>query len=332
VLVLDTASASAGFDVIAGVDKAEVSDAIARKLGSASTDAPAPEAAPEPVAAATPAPSPAVVPAKPRDDEPGPGAVAAAGESSPDRAATPSNERGHFGRNALELSLGGEFAVRQFQYNEGLTSNLRSYELDGAPAGVVEAGLYPFAFSGGSGMGDVGVVGSYARALGLRSDLSTGTAYDTDWERFFAGARARWRLTSDPDASVLAADAGYGEETFSFGANSLGDTAPDVDYRFVRLGGDARFPFGRFALSAGASYLAVLSAGGLAGRFPQSQVGGIDATLGASLTIVRGLEARIVASYRRFFYAMHPTPGDGYVAGGALDQLGGLQGSLAYAY
>jgi hypothetical protein len=40
----------------------------------------------------------------------------------------------------------------------------------------------------------------------------------------------------------------------------------------------------------------------------------------------------VIVSYRRFFYSMNPTPGDGYVAGGALDELGGLQASVAYIY
>jgi hypothetical protein len=168
--------------------------------------------------------------------------------------------------------------------------------------------------------------------VALRSDVSSGSTFDTDWERFAAGVRGRLRTSEAMDGPVIALTGEYGEEKFAFGQTSIGDTAPSVDYRFVRIGTDLRVPLGRFSLVASGAGLAVLSAGDLTDRFSRASVAGIDAMLGASFTIVPGLEARLLARYRRFFYSMHPVPGDAYVAGGALDELGGLQGSLAYAY
>jgi hypothetical protein len=108
---------------------------------------------------------------------------------------------------------------------------------------------------------------------------------------------------------------------------------PAVDYRFVRAGADARFPLGRdVALFADAAYLFVMSSGEVGDRFPRSRVGGVLAELGGAVTFATSFEARLTVSYRRFFYSMNPTPGDAYVAGGALDEFGGAQASLAYVY
>jgi hypothetical protein len=124
----------------------------------------------------------------------------------------------------------------------------------------------------------------------------------------------------------------YGEEGFSFDAPPNAPPLPSVDYRFVRASGDVRIPFGRVTALAGAGYLVVLSVGDIASRFPRAWAGGVEAELGGALTIATGWEARLTASYRRFFYALHPTPGDTYVAGGALDELGSAQAGLAYVY
>jgi hypothetical protein len=247
-----------------------------------------------------------------------------------DHVATGPIERGHVGWDFLEIAVGGEWGLRSFEYNDGLTANLRNYQLSGAPLGVVDGGIYPFAASGKPPPLDVGVIASYGRAFGLQSQTSNGSAYDTDWERLAVGVRARQK-TGAVDSPVVDVDVAYGEEKFTFSQSVVAD-APSVDYQFLRCGAGLRVPIGRFAIRAGGAYLAVLSAGGLGGRFPQASVAGIDALLGASMTLTSGLEARVFATYRRFFYSMNPTPGDAYVAGGGLDQLAGLQGSLAYAY
>ena len=59
-------------------------------------------------------------------------------------------------------------------------------------------------------------------------------------------------------------------------------------------------------------------------------MGGVDARVGLAVPLPLGFEARLIASYARYFYAFSPVPGDRYVAGGALDQL--ATGHLGLAY
>jgi hypothetical protein len=222
--------------------------------------------------------------------------------------------------------------MRRFEYTDGLTSNLRPYHLNAAPLVAAAAEVYPLA---GAGRIDGGVVFAYARAFALESSTTDSGNLNTVWQRYSVGGRARLRTGSE-DSPVVGLTAAYGDEQFSL--FSAATTAlPAVDYHFVRAAADVRIPFGRAAVFAGAGYLFILylfilSAGDVASRFAHASVGGIDAQLGGALTITTGLEARVTASYRRFFYTMNPIPGDGYVAGGALDELGGLQASVAYIY
>ena len=43
-------------------------------------------------------------------------------------------------------------------------------------------------------------------------------------------------------------------------------------------------------------------------------------------------EGRLVGDYERYFYSFGPTPGDAYVAGGALDQFFGGRLAIAYVF
>lgn len=234
------------------------------------------------------------------------------------------------GQEILQLSLGMEGGMRHFNYADGLSNNLRSYQLSAAPLASAEGALYPFMLSATPVLRDVGLVLGYARAFALQSTASDAGTVSTQWSRYYIGGHVRIRTGSD-GSPVLGLTGAYGDESFAFGGTQA-SSLPSVNYRFVRASGDIRVPIGRFALFAQAGYLFVLSAGDVAARFPKATVGGVEGELGGAFTLLPGLEARVTASYRRFFYSMNPTPGDGYVAGGALDEFGGLLASVAYVY
>jgi hypothetical protein len=236
------------------------------------------------------------------------------------------------GREWFEVEAGVEAGMRRLSYHDGLSTNLRSYHLDGVPLGILEAAVYPFTATGAFLASDIGLVGGYASAVALQSASAGAGTVGTRWARNYGGGCVRMRTGSTSGAAVLRILGAYGRESFAFDAFDPAAAYPSVDYRFVQASGDVRVPIGRFALTASAGYLFVLSAGDVATRFPRASVGGIDATLGGAVTIVPGLEARLVASYRRFFYSMNPTPGDSFVAGGALDEFWRATGTLAYAY
>ena len=75
-----------------------------------------------------------------------------------------------------------------------------------------------------------------------------------------------------------------------------------------------------------------LDAGAVHDRFRGATVGGVDATLGLALPFARAFEGRLGATYTRYFYTFHPTPGDAFVAGGALDEFFGITLGGAYVY
>jgi hypothetical protein len=264
--------------------------------------------------------------------EPGSTGSTAGGEPGRDEGAKPAHPSSHHvGRNLFEVAVGVEGGIRHFDYNEGLVGNLRTYDLNGAPLVAAEGAIYPFVSAFSPSVPDIGIVLGYARAFALQSSQTdTGGTLTTQWSRYHVGAHARIR-TGGEGTPIIGVTGAYGDEAFSVdGPSATG--LPGVDYHYVQTSADLRVPMGHFALVADGGYLFVLSAGDVAARFPQSSVGGVEAKLGGALELTPGLEARLTASYRRFFYTMNPKVGDNYVAGGALDQFGGLQASIAYVY
>jgi hypothetical protein len=233
------------------------------------------------------------------------------------------------GREWFDVDAGIEGGMRHFTYNEGLTTNLRSYTLNAAPMATLNGVMYPLADSRLVPFSDLGLVLGYARAFAVTSE-SAGSEIATDWQRFQAGGRVRIRTSKGPRAIIVGLAGGYSGETFTF--SNASSSYPSVDYRFVNADADVRVPIGRFAVTADAGYLFVVSGGDVEARFPHASIGGIEADLGGAVRIIPGLEARLNVGYRRFFYSMNPVPGDSYVAGGAVDEFWRLNGSLAYVY
>jgi hypothetical protein len=262
-----------------------------------------------------------------------PGAVAASPEA-PAADTTPAaashRERHQYGTELFEVSAGGEVGTRQFSYIDPFTGNLRNYQLGAAPLFVVDGAIYPFADRNVPILSDFGGVVGYAQAFGLHSASDSGSV-GTQWYSWYAGGRLRFR-TGGARAPVLGVGGAYGAEAFTFDSSDPTGTYPSVSYSFVRASGDVRVPIGRFAVMANGGYLGVLSAGEVASRFPRSSVGGVELGVGGAFEIGSGFEARLEGSYRRFFYAMNPRPGDEFVAGGGLDELWGVDAKVAYVF
>jgi hypothetical protein len=240
--------------------------------------------------------------------------------------------RGVFNRSLFDVEVGGDAVGRRFEYRDGISENLRSYSV--APAAMVSAGADVFPFAGASGvLRDIGLTGSYARSLFLQSALAGGTNLRSVESAYSFGFRIRTHPWGDGGA-LLGASYEYAAQSFIFDSvgASVDGQVPSVDYRANRIGINARIPFGSFALVAGAGFRAVLSAGEVASRFRSPSTNGVDGTLGASLTVASGWEARLLFDYERYFYGFQPAPGDGYVAGGALDQFFGGRLAVAYVY
>jgi hypothetical protein len=238
--------------------------------------------------------------------------------------------------------IGLDFGGRQFHYNQPIsTATLRPYDLPASVlfpivpgvSGAVE--LFPLA-KGEGVLRDIGVAGSATYNV-VQSKVDT-QSVTTTWYSFEADLRGRIHTGKRGSSPMIGLEGGFGQLFFGFkNAGAIGATLPGVNYRFLRLGADARFPGDKFSVIVGAGYRSLLStssgghtepaAGAIADRFPHTTVGGLDAKIGAAVPLTSGLELRLIVNYTRFWFKFNPDVYDAnglpnpYVAGGALDQF-----------
>jgi hypothetical protein len=207
---------------------------------------------------------------------------------------------------------------RNFGYHDGLTKNLRSYSVGFVPqvAGWVEA--YPFAFIDPA-LADLGVAFDIRDAVSLTSTSPQTGSVHTDWIRFDAGLRYRARFGRPLHPFLLGLSAQYARESFAFSPE--GPSYPAAIYSCMHLAADLRFPIGASGVTIGGAYLPVLSSSGVETNFRGNSAEGVELTGGVSIHLVRSVNLELRGIYTRFFMSFHPIPGDGFVAGGALDQL-----------
>jgi hypothetical protein len=248
--------------------------------------------------------------------------------TTPDRAS-----EGPTRRTALVVVQASvEAGSRHLSYVDRITANLRPYDLFAAPLVSIAAEAYPLSrMRVPPPVTGLGVTGDYARAFALSSADAAGARVGTHWQAFDLDLRDRIALSQ---TMALGVNLGYGAIDFDFDRPGSGAVLPSVAYRFLRAGFDLRVDRGDLSVFCGGAYLPVLSAGNSGGRmgglFPRESVGGVEARLGAAYVATAGFELSLGIGYTRFFYSMHPQPGDANVAGGALDEMARLSLSLAY--
>jgi hypothetical protein len=291
-------------------------------------------AADEPVASAPPEPEPpAATPDEPAAEEASASSSSSTGSSSSVEDGTETSmtvapaRRGE--RSMLSVQAGLQLGGRRLAYNDQLTSNLRPYELFGAPLVALGVSIDPLAAKQGL-LGGVGVDASYARAFALSSESADGMSADTSWSRLDVGVHL---TLGGAGQSTARLGLGYTRIAFDVGPSMMGgDVMPSVDYQAMRAGGQLRVPSGKLALVLSGGYLMVMSAGGVGDSFDDADTAGLDLGAGIGWRLGGHLEARLDLGYTRIFYALNPSPGDLYVAGGALDELFVLGLGVAYAY
>jgi hypothetical protein len=304
----------------------------------------APEAASPPAAAAPPAEAPAsgtsaVVdgdrapeknkrPRKKKEsikepvEEASPAASDEAADAEPERDRATTRKRPATFTNATVIGEAGiGIARRQLQYSDPWIGRLRPYIAPGMAVYSVGAEVYPAASTNIEVLKDVGLVGRYAGSLGVESTASDGQKVTGSFQRYALGLRVRIPTGDRKTMPLIGLEATYGIWNFAFtGTDEAVDEAPSVQYRYVRAGADARFPFGAWTVLAGAGYMNISSAGLLSERFPNLTVAGIDVLGGGTYAVIPSVELRLLISYSRFFSSANPDPNADFVAGGTLDQ------------
>ena len=263
---------------------------------------------------------------------PAPTARSSASASGPAPAATPGPDEAHATTTPAEppprgvagpillLSAGGGSGARIFRYHDGLSSNLRPYDLPASANVAVTVEVYPLARLGVPILRGVGLTGGFQYAPGLASQASMGASVSTVWMHVDGGLRLRLPFGED-SRFVLGVAGGVVKERFAFGVSSLVASLPSVDYLFGRAAADGRLRLGPVALLAGGAYLPAISGGDLAGRFRKASFAAVELSAGLAVPLGSHFEMRAAGTYTRVFYAFKPEVGDGYVAGGALDHL-----------
>lgn len=246
-------------------------------------------------------------------------------ESAPPQDATPRPV-------ALDASLGARLTHRALRWSDNLFGEQRGYTAPVAPYLTADVQWFPAAHMTASWPAHVGVYASGAFAVGVDSTDSRGRAFDTTAYEVRAGILGRLPL------GLHALTAGVGYERRSFivaSAERPGD--PDdpgvagVTYDSLALDLDARLRVTRrVSLSVGATGALPLRFGDLEDRlFPNASGAAIELRGGVSWIASAGVELRAIASYRRYFLAMNPAPGDRWIAGGLVDEFASLTLSVA---
>lgn len=253
----------------------------------------------------------------------------------PDPASTDTKKRWRYHATELfELGVHFELGGRHTEFTDPVTQNIRPYDVLGVPMIAVSGAVYPAARTSIPVLKDLGITGRFAYALGLTSSTKSGKeGIDTSWLRFRAGLK--WRIVPGTEKGpVLGLTGDFGMDAFSFGdAGALAGSVPAVEYTYLRAGGEVRLPLGSlFAFEIGGGYRGLLGVGEMGQRFSKGSALAFDAFAGFAAVCPAGFEIRLSGDYTRVFYAFQPTPGDAYVAGGAVDEMLGARLGLVYLY
>jgi len=272
-------------------------------------------------APATPKPTPAApAPAAPRPTpsppKPAPAPPSTPAERTPSSSSTESRREGAI---LLDASLGAASLLRLLRYSDDLFGALREYTLPASALGALHVEAWPAARRGGA-LSHLGLTASAEQSFLLKSGPKNGPSFSTNSQRITLGLAGRLPVRS----AELTLSAAYGWQDFSIGGED--DPArpdiPNVTYRFLRAGAGLRMEVKpRLAVLASAAYLHVLDSGHIATSdyFPRLTVAGVEAGAGAAWQFSAPWEVRAGVDYRRYFFSMHPEPGDPFIAGGALD-------------
>jgi len=232
-----------------------------------------------------------------------------------------------FSNALLVAEAGVDVGTRQMRYSDiaYMTTPLRAYMQPGIFAWAIGIQLYPAAGQAIPVAKDIGIVARYSDSLVFESKTNDGTqTAKGKWTRYAVGVRGRILAGDKPNSPLIGLEGTYGGWRYHFASNDANTAAivqdlPEVDYKYIRAGADARVPFGPAAVMVGAGYMNILSSGRFGEIFPHATIGGVDAKIGGAYAFLPWLEARASFAYTRIFSNAHSQGSDDYAAGGALD-------------
>ena len=240
---------------------------------------------------------------------------------------------------ALVLEIGPRFLSRNLSYSKDFGSAILPFVVNYRTAMGFSAVWFPAAHMTKSFISNVGLVvdGEYASTFISKSPPPDSAGYPTKSSDYFGGVRVRTLLGTFLEPSVTA---GLGHHAFVFGsgpgAPRNGVNVPDVDYSYLRLGGNVRLqlPAG-ISVMAGAGYRAVLSPGKQAYQiqsaqyFPRATVTAFDALAAVGYRIHPLVEARVGYDLRHYVFKTNAVASDPIPLGGFADHYQAIWVHLA---
>jgi hypothetical protein len=220
----------------------------------------------------------------------------------------------------MVVGVAYDAGTRGFSYRDPVTNNLRPYNVTNTPGIAASLELYPLARSRSSILPDLAITARMARAFAFDSGTTSGSDVSTTWQDVEIGLRGRIHTGTAGKAPLLGAGVAFVSSVFDFGSSAAARDLPSARYKMLRMELDGRIPIESFAVLVGASYLPVFSAAPMSDRFSRAGIQGVGGRIGVAARALPWLEGRLEFKYDHIFYKLSPEPGDGYVAGGALDQ------------
>jgi hypothetical protein len=214
-----------------------------------------------------------------------------------------------------DLALGADLIGRRFKYLNGIARHsYLSFTVPG-PAASFSGEVFPLPPSART-WSDVGLFADCTKIFlpGSVNPIS-----------YTAGLLVRVHPGDEPPVIV------DGSVAYAFtGFDAVGPSTaklPEVAYRELRVGVDARLPLGRWSLLGGGALRVMLDPLGISSGFYDPSGLGLDVHLGGAWTVTGALEVRLLASYERDWFSFHAA---GFTSGNALDER--YAGRLALAY
>jgi hypothetical protein len=278
----------------------------------------------------------------PEDEEEaasGAGSDEESGDAEPAKEEPVSEDESESGRRPLELTLAGRLYSRSFVYQDLELGRVFPYKLAIAPAIVAALRVYPFAFFQDDALSHVGIMAK------LEGGIATSTNYEepqpggappvtyqlnngtSEWQ---VGLRGRLPLGE----SELGIFGLFGAHSFVL----VGDEGtqgtevrpdplvPDVDYKFLRFGFDARLHVG--ALSVGSHFGArfLTSMKNIDQEywwFPGATGSGIDFGAFAAYQILPFMDLAVGGDYIRYGFDFNAIPDTAGLPGSTAQKIAG---------
>ena len=211
------------------------------------------------------------------------------------------------GERAVDAVIGLSFTARRlgFNYDPDLTTKPSGYK--GLPVAgvVVDAGIYPGAFSHKRGgiAENIGASVLFDKVITVSTQDAAGMKFKSSESRFALGVIARYPLTKGVVGGLLR----YGKQSFDI---AVGAPVPGVAYSFINPGVFVRYPVNEKILFNGSiGAMAVTNTGAIQGKtqYGGATVLGLDFDFGADYMLKSNIFARAALKVQTYGYKFKGT-------------------------